>query len=36
VAVERGLPASGVFVVANRPVPAHLLPPDRDADVLRA
>jgi hypothetical protein len=28
VAVGLGLPASDVFVVANRPVPAHLLPDD--------
>ncbi|MEO3826639.1 hypothetical protein [Actinomadura sp. B10D3] len=34
-ATEFGLPASDMFVVAGRPVPAHLLPPVRDRDVMR-
>jgi hypothetical protein len=36
VAVELGLPVADVLVVAGHPVPGHLLPPDRDPDVLRA
>lgn len=36
VAVELGLPVADVLVVAGHPVPGHLLPPDRDKDVMRA
>lgn len=35
-AAEFGLPVADVLVVAGRPVPGHLLPPDRDKDVMRA
>jgi hypothetical protein len=35
-ASELGLPVADVLVVAGHPVPAHLLPPDRDMDVMRA
>ncbi|MDK9500181.1 hypothetical protein QEZ40_005809 [Streptomyces katrae] len=34
-AAELGIPAADLLVVAGRPVPAELLPPERDADVLR-
>jgi hypothetical protein len=34
-AAELGLPASDMFVVAGRPVPAHLLPPARDHQIMR-
>lgn len=30
-----GLPASDLFVVAGRSVPAHLLPPARDSEIVR-
>jgi hypothetical protein len=32
---ELDLPLSDIFVVAGHPVPAHLLPPDRDRRILR-
>ncbi|MFC0526572.1 hypothetical protein [Phytohabitans kaempferiae] len=35
-AAELGLPVADVLVIAGHPVPGHLLPPDRDKDVLRA
>lgn len=35
-AAELGLPVADVLVVAGHPVPGHLLPPDRDKDVMRA
>jgi hypothetical protein len=31
-----GLPLADVLVVAGHPVPGHLLPPDRDREVMRA
>ncbi|MFC5753643.1 hypothetical protein [Actinomadura rugatobispora] len=34
-AAELDLPVSDLFVIAGRPVPAHLLPPDRDREVMR-
>ncbi|MFJ8104819.1 hypothetical protein [Streptomyces sp. NPDC096132] len=34
-AADLGLLAADLFVIAGRPVPAHLLPPARDAEVLR-
>ena len=34
-AVELGLPMADVLVVGGQPVPGHLLPPDRDNDVVR-
>lgn len=35
-AAELGLPVADVLVVAGHPVPGHLLPPDRDKNVIRA
>ncbi|GAA1405251.1 hypothetical protein GCM10009662_35160 [Catellatospora coxensis] len=35
VAVELGLPLADVLVVAGRPVPGSLLPPERDGEVMR-
>ena len=35
-AVELGLPLADVLVVAGQPVPAELLPPERDPEILRA
>ncbi|MFI0406191.1 hypothetical protein [Actinomadura sp. 3N508] len=32
---ELGLPISDLFVIAGHPVPARLLPPDRDREVMR-
>lgn len=34
-ATELDLPTSDVLVIARRPVPEHLLPPDRDPSVMR-
>ncbi|MFE7462796.1 hypothetical protein ACFU6R_01650 [Streptomyces sp. NPDC057499] len=34
-AVELGIPAADLLVVAGHPVPAELLPPGRDAEVMR-
>jgi hypothetical protein len=34
-AAELGIPAADLLVVAGHPVPAELLPPERDADVMR-
>ncbi|MEV4462559.1 hypothetical protein AB0J51_02940 [Micromonospora echinofusca] len=31
-----GLPVADALVVAGHPVPGHLLPPDRDKDIMRA
>ena len=31
-----GLPLADVLVVGGQPVPGHLLPPDRDREVMRA
>jgi hypothetical protein len=35
-AAELGLPVADVLLVAGHPVPGHLLPPDRDKNVMRA
>ncbi|MEU3455179.1 hypothetical protein ABZ671_16530 [Micromonospora sp. NPDC006766] len=36
IAAELGLPVADVLVLAGHPVPGHLLPPDRDREVMRA